>query len=237
MRAVIEEDLGLTYIIKTALVTPSSYLMQKPYDMTSLITTRRTLEDFQFLRHWLHYENPSSWFPSLPSPDIDPCAIPSRPARSVLHFLEHQLDAFLATLLRHPTVATHELLWEFFMVTELRKDLIIERSKSKVENMTPAWEDEMPLEETSGSEVFFDHARGQVERLRGAYQLVRRKAQGVGNALLCIFQLYYLTLDLQEAVRLSSKSGPVSGLEVLESSGHFTALDELSQKMLQKVFK
>jgi len=153
--------------------------------MTSMITTVRTLEDFQFLHHWLQYENPSSWFPSLPSPDIDPCSIPSRPARSVLHFLEHQLDSFLSTLLRHPTVATHELLWEFFMVADLRKDLIIERSKSKVENMTPAWEEEMPLEETSGSEIFFDHARGQVERLRHSYQVVGRKAQGVGDALYC----------------------------------------------------
>src|SRR5436305_10101078 len=133
--------------------------------MTSMITTRRTFEDFQFLRQLLQYENPSSCFPSLPSADIDPCAIPSRPARSVLHFLEHQLDAFLTSLLRHPTVAAHELLWEFFMVSELRKDLIIDRSKSKVENMTPAWEEEMPLEETSGSEIFFDHARDQVERL------------------------------------------------------------------------
>ena len=154
--------------------------------MTSLITTKRTLEDFHFLHHWLQYENPSSWFPCLPSPDIDPCAIPSRPARSVLHFLEHQLDAFLTILLRHPTVATHELLWEFFMVNELQKDLIMERSKSKVENMAPAWEDEMPLEETSGSEMFFDHARGQVDRLRHSYQNVGRKAHGVGDALFCI---------------------------------------------------
>ena len=151
-----------------------------------MITTKRTLEDFQFLRHWLHYENPSSWLPSLPSIDIDPCAIPSRPARSVLHYLEHQLDSFLITLLRHPTMATHELLWEFFMVTDLQQDLIIERSKSKVQNMTPAWEEEIPLEETSGSELFFDHARGQVERLRNSYQMIGRKAQGVGDALFCI---------------------------------------------------
>ena len=151
-----------------------------------MITTRRALEDFQFLRHWLQYENPSSWFPSLPSQDIDPCAIPSRPARSVLHYLEHQLNSFLSTLLRHPTVSTHELLWEFFMVSELRRDLIIERSKSKVENMTPAWEDETPLEETSGCEIFFEHARGQVDRLRYAYQVVGRKGQRVGDALSCM---------------------------------------------------
>jgi len=151
-----------------------------------MITTKRTLEDFQFLRHWLQYEHPSSWFPSLPPADIDPCAIPSRPARSVLHFLEHQLDSFLTALLRHPTVSNHELLWEFFMVTELRKDLIVDRSKSKVENMTPAWEEELPLEETTSNEIFFDHARGQVERLLHSYQLVGRKAQGVGDALYCI---------------------------------------------------
>lgn len=44
-----------------------------------------------------------------------------------------------------------------------------------------------------------------------------------------------LILDLQEAVRLSSKADTVSGLEDLGSSGHWTALDEFSQKMLQKV--
>jgi hypothetical protein len=200
-----------------------------------MITTKRTLDDFQFLRQWLQYENPASWFPSLPSSDIDPCAIPSRPARSVVHFLEHQLDSFLTTLLRHPTVATHELLWEFFMVSELQKDLIVERSKSKVENMTPAWEDETPLEETSGTEIFFDHARGQVDRLRQAYQTVARKAQGVGDALFCkSFEYFLVTVDLQEAVKLS-KPGSVSGLEAMEFSGHWIALEELSQRLLQKV--
>src|SRR5271169_5309008 len=129
--------------------------------MISMITTKRTLEEFEFLRLWLQYENPSSWFPSLPSGDIDPCAIPSRPARSVLHYLEHQLDSFLLTLLRHPTVSTHELLWEFFMVSDLRRDLIAERSQSKVLNMSPAWEDEIPLDETSSAEIFFRHARDQ----------------------------------------------------------------------------
>jgi hypothetical protein len=90
------------------------------------------------------------------------------------------------TLLRHPTVSSHELLWEFFMVSELQKDLIAERSRSKVENMTPAWEEEMPLEETSSSELFFDHARGQIESLKNSYQLVGRKAQGMGDAIFCM---------------------------------------------------
>jgi hypothetical protein len=71
------------------------------------------------------------------------------------------------------------------MVAELRKDLIVDRSKSKVENMAPAWEVETPLEETSGCEVFFDHARSQVERLRRSYQLVGRKAQGVADGFQC----------------------------------------------------
>jgi hypothetical protein len=71
------------------------------------------------------------------------------------------------------------------MVTELRKDLIAERSRSKVQNMSPAWDEEVPLEETSGSEIFFNHARGQVDRLRSAYQVVGRKAQGVNDATFC----------------------------------------------------
>ena len=73
------------------------------------------------------------------------------------------------------------------MVADLRKDLIVERSKSKVENMAPAWEEEMPLEETSSSEIFFDHARAQVDQLRRSYQVVGRKAQRVGDALYCNF--------------------------------------------------
>lgn len=73
------------------------------------------------------------------------------------------------------------------MVSELQKDLIAERSRSKVENMTPAWEEEIPLEETSSSEIFFDHARGQIERLQNSYQLVGRKAQGMGDAIFCMF--------------------------------------------------
>jgi hypothetical protein len=44
-----------------------------------------------------------------------------------------------------------------------------------------------------------------------------------------------LTLDLQEAVRLSSKSGGTFGFETLDTSGHWLALEELSQRMLQKV--
>ena len=43
-----------------------------------------------------------------------------------------------------------------------------------------------------------------------------------------------LTIDLQEAMRLS-RPASIPGLEALETSGHWTALDELSQRMLQKV--
>jgi hypothetical protein len=43
-----------------------------------------------------------------------------------------------------------------------------------------------------------------------------------------------LMIDLQEAMRLS-RPASIPGLEALETSGHWTALDELSQRMLQKV--
>lgn len=121
------------------------------------------------------------------------------------------------------------------MVADLRRDLIIDRSKSKVENMTAAWEGETPLDDASGLEIFFDHARGQVDRLRQAYQVVGRKAQAVGDALICTFiQRSPLIIDLQEAVKLL-RPVPIYGLEVLETSGHLAALEELSQRMLQKV--
>lgn len=123
------------------------------------------------------------------------------------------------------------------MVSELQTDLIIERSTSKVENMSPAWEDEMPLDETLGAEIFFDHARVQIDRIRQAYQLVGRKAQGVGDSLFCTISecAAYSKLDLQEAVRLSAKAENISESEALRRSGHLSALEELSQGMLQKV--
>jgi hypothetical protein len=41
-------------------------------------------------------------------------------------------------------------------------------------------------------------------------------------------------LDMHEAVKLSKSSG-VSGLEALESSGHWAALEELGQRIMMKV--
>lgn len=95
------------------------------------------------------------------------------------------------------------------MVSELRRDLIAERSRSKVQNMSPAWEEEVPLEETSGAEIFFNHARGQVDKLRIAYQLVGRKAQGVSDATYCL-------LFVRPTLIFRSPGGSKTFLEIRE---------------------
>jgi hypothetical protein len=44
-----------------------------------------------------------------------------------------------------------------------------------------------------------------------------------------------LRVDLQEAIRLSSRAGGSVNFEGLDTSGHWLALEELSQRMIHKV--
>jgi hypothetical protein len=61
------------------------------------------------------------------------------------------------------------------------------------------------------------------------------KLRGWGTPFfVCSEWRWVLIIDMHEAVKLSKSSG-VSGLEALESSGHWAALEELGQRIMMKV--
>lgn len=136
---------------------------------STITSVKRTFADFTFVAKWLAYELPASWIPVLNIPH-NPFAIPSRPSRAVVREVQSKLDSFLRTLLLHPTFSTHELLWEFFLVTELTKDLCEKRSRQKADSRMDTLEDEYPpVENTEEVVVFFNHALREMKQLDDSF--------------------------------------------------------------------
>ncbi|KAK7204485.1 hypothetical protein BZA70DRAFT_290447 [Myxozyma melibiosi] len=160
-----------------------------PPGVSTITSVKRTFADFTFMARWMAYELPASWIPVLNIPH-NPFAIPSRPSRSVVREVQFKLDYFLRTLLLHPTFSTHELLWEFFLVAELTKDLSEKRSKQKAESRRDTLEDEYPpVENTDEVVIFFNHALKEMRRLDESFLRV----------VTCGTAMYQKRLDLAEA--------------------------------------
>ncbi len=139
------------------------------------------LADFEHLVKLLEMENPASWIPSLANLR-SPTQVPSRPSRAVLKDLQVRMDWFLRVLLAHPTFATHEMLWEFFLVPDLQLDTMEGRSKLKAETRAEKVRDELePIEEAREVEQFVDHARDIVRSVRFSTRGVARRSNVVGN--------------------------------------------------------
>jgi hypothetical protein len=141
------------------------------------------LSDFEHLAKLLQLENPASWIPSLA--DLrSPIQIPSKPSRAVLKDLQGRMDWFLRVLLQHPTFATHEMLWEFFLVPDLQLDVMAERSKLKADALMEKVHDEFePVEDLREVEQFIDHARDMVRSVHFSTRSVARRANVVGNVV------------------------------------------------------
>ncbi|KAK9477625.1 hypothetical protein V1514DRAFT_109534 [Lipomyces japonicus] len=178
LRSYFAED-NVHFIIKSG-ISPA---------VNSISSVKRTYSDFTFMAKWLAFELPASWIPLLNIPR-NPFAVPSRPSRAVIRDVQFKLDSFLRTLLLHPTFSTHELLWEFFLVTEFSRELSSERSKNKAESRKDTLIDDYPpLDNIEEATVFFNHAVTELQRL-DAHFLQTVKA---GHAV------QYKQLDLAEA--------------------------------------
>ncbi|KAK4235522.1 hypothetical protein C8A03DRAFT_36633 [Achaetomium macrosporum] len=202
VRAFFVEDASIRFVLKSgAPVDTQSY---------AVTTCRRSLSDFEHLAKLLQMENPASWIPSLA--DLrSPTQIPSRPSRAVLKDLQVKMDCFLRVLLQHPTFATHEMLWEFFLVPDLQLDMMAERSKLKADALMEKVHDEFePVEDLREVEQFIDHARDMVRSVHFSTRSVARRANVVGNVV----------TDLHEASALFSRT--LSTLTFLPPS-HITA--------------
>ncbi|KAK4152447.1 hypothetical protein C8A00DRAFT_34863 [Chaetomidium leptoderma] len=202
VRAYFVEDASVRFVLKSgAPVDKQSY---------AVTTCRRSLSDFEHLAKLLQMENPASWIPSLA--DLrSPIQIPSRPSRSVLKDLQFRMDWFLRVLLQHPTFATHEMLWEFFLVPDLQLDTMAERSKLKADALMEKVHDEYePVEDLREVEQFIDHARDMVRSVHFSTRSVARRANVVGNVV----------VDLHESSALFSRT--LATLPFLPQS-HITA--------------
>ncbi|KAH9886848.1 VPS9 domain-containing protein [Xylariomycetidae sp. FL2044] len=145
----------------------------------TVTTCRRSLADFERLANLLAMENPASWIPKVTS-QRSPFQIPSKPSRAILKDLQLRMDGFLKILLSHPTFATHEMLWEFFLVPDLQADMMEQRSRLKAETRAEKVKDELePLEDTREVEQFVDHARDTVRSVNYSTKSVARRANAI----------------------------------------------------------
>lgn len=173
VRSFFVEDASIRFVLKSgAPIDKQSY---------AVTTCRRSLTDFEHLAKLLQMENPASWIPSLA--DLrSPTQIPSKPSRAVLRDLQVRMDWFLRVLLAHPTFATHEMLWEFFLVPDLQLDMMAERSKLKADALLEKVHEEYePVEDLREVEQFVDHARDMVRSVHFSTRSVARRANVVGN--------------------------------------------------------
>lgn len=182
VRSYFVEDASVRFVLKSgAPVDKHSY---------AVTTCRRSLADFEHLAKLLSMEHPASWIPSLAGLR-SPFQIPVKPSRAVLKDLQIRMDWFLRILLAHPTFATHEMLWEFFLVPDLQPDMMEQRTKLKAETRAEKVREELePLQEIREVEQFVDHARENVRGINHSTKSVARRTNVAGNATSGGFSLY-----------------------------------------------
>ncbi|PHH68490.1 hypothetical protein CDD82_524 [Ophiocordyceps australis] len=136
VRAFLVDDGSVRLVVKSAAPTHhGSY---------TLTTSRRSLADFERLARLLAQEHPASWIPPV-ADTRSPFQLAAKPSRAVLRETQARTDAFLRIMLAHPTLATHEALWEFLLVPELQLDAMEERSRLKVEARVDKVRDDLSI--------------------------------------------------------------------------------------------
>lgn len=171
VRSFFVEDATIRLVIKSGAPSENNSF--------TITTCRRSMSDFERLANLLSVENPASWIPNVSS-QRTPFQIPAKPSRAILKDIQIRTDWFLKILLAHPTFATHEMLWEFFLVPDLQPDLIEQRSKLKAETRAENIHEEYePLEDIREVEQFVDHARDMVRSVNYSTKSVARRTNGL----------------------------------------------------------
>ncbi|KAJ6445493.1 VPS9 domain-containingprotein [Purpureocillium lavendulum] len=210
VRAFFVEDGSVRLVLKSAAPTD--------HDSYTVTTSRRSLNEFEQLAHLLTLEHPASWIPSM-SDTRSPFQLPTKPSRSLLRDIQAKTDWFLRIMLGHPTLGTHEMLWEFFLVPELQLDAMEARTKLKVEMKAEKIKDEYePVEDVREVEQFANHAREMVRSVSYSTKSVARRANGLGQA----------ASDLYDSMVLLHRQ--VAAVEYIPSS-HVGALEAYVRAM------
>jgi hypothetical protein len=171
VRSFFVEDASVKFVLKSG----------APVDRVSyaVTTCRRSQTDFEHLAKLLAMEHPASWIPYIGGLR-SPFQIPTKPSRAALRDLQVRVDWFLRILLAHPTFATHEMLWEFFLVPDLQPEMMEQRSRLKAEARVEKVRDEMePLEDAREVEQFVNHARDLVRGVSHSTRSTARRINGV----------------------------------------------------------
>ncbi|KAK6066469.1 hypothetical protein SCUP515_10655 [Seiridium cupressi] len=211
VRSFFVEDATIRLVIKSGAPSENNSF--------TITTCRRSMADFERLANLLSVENPASWIPNVSS-QRTPFQIPAKPSRAILKDIQVRTDWFLKILLAHPTFATHEMLWEFFLVPDLQPDMIEQRSKLKAETRAENIHEEYePLEDVREVEQFVDHARDMVRSVNFSTKSVARRTNG-----LCV-----VNADLYEAASLLNKQ--VSNVEFLPPT-HVAAFEAYVRTLL-----
>lgn len=172
VRAFFVEDATVRLVIKSAAPTD--------HDSYTVTTSRRSLSDFEHLPTLLALENPASWIPSL-TDMRSPFQIPSKPSRAILRDMQARTDWFLKIMLMHPTFATHEMLWEFFLVPELQLETMEARTVLKAETRSEKVRDEYePVEDVREVEQFVNHAQEMIRSVNYSTKSASRRANNLG---------------------------------------------------------
>ncbi|OLN97039.1 UPF0507 protein [Colletotrichum chlorophyti] len=171
VRAFFVEDATIRLVLKSA--APADHMS---YTVT---TSRRNLSDFEHLGNLLALENPASWIPAVAGVR-SPFQIPSKPSRAVLRDIQTRADWFLKIMLNHPTFATHEMLWEFFLVPDIQLGMMEQRSNLKAETRAEKVREEYePLNNVREVEQFVDHAREMVRSVNYSTKSVARRVNAI----------------------------------------------------------
>lgn len=189
VRGFFVEDGTVRLVLKSAAPTD--------HDSYTVTTSRRSQSDFEQLGRLLADENPASWIPNV-SEVRSPFQLPSKPSRSLLRDMQLRADWFMRIMLSHPTLARHEMLWEFFLVPELQLGTMEQRSKLKSEARRDRVREEFePVRDVREVEQFVNHAKEMVRSVSHATKSVTRRANSIG---LAAADLYESSVLLHRAV-------------------------------------
>ncbi|XWW96013.1 hypothetical protein V2A60_003983 [Cordyceps javanica] len=210
VRAFFVEDGTVRLVLKSAAPTD--------HDSYTVTTSRRSLSDFEQLARLLAEENPASWVPTV-NDTRSPFQLPSKPSRALLRDIQAKMDWFLRTMLNHPTLSKHEMLWEFFLVPELQLGTMEERTRLKIEARIERIREEYePVQDLREVEQFVNHARETVRSVNYATKSATRRVNSVG----------VVTADMYDSLVLLHRS--VSSLVFLPGR-HITALEMYARAM------
>ncbi|KAL4893884.1 VPS9 domain protein [Aspergillus ambiguus] len=199
VRSFFVEDATVRFVLKSGAPNhAANSAPSKPANMTTytVTTCRRTFSDFENLAKWLSIEHPASYMPSL-TDFRSPFQVHSKPSRSILHDMQERVDRFLKILLSHPTFATHEMLWEFFLVPELQPEMMADRSRRKAQVLSESITDDYEPVTADGmheTEQFVTHAQEMVRSVHVNTRSLIRRGHALQNS----------TADLADSISLCS---------------------------------